>query len=77
MALKKQTRPIETKMQTPTGELMRNVDTEVLVFELACHCGIAGGEVVFPLNHGRATDEELEAECKRLYTHHCDTHKNS
>lgn len=46
---------------------------EELVFILKCACGDAGGEIRFPLDHGRKSDAELEREMLATYTHTCHT----
>ena len=50
-------------------------DIEELIFYLKCKkCGKICGEKRFPLDHGRVSDEALEAEQQALYTTYCDTH---
>ena len=46
---------------------------EELVFVLKCACGDEGGEVRFPLDHGRKSDAELEREMLATYSHTCHT----
>lgn len=77
MKLRKETRTIEAQLPTKGGEITRNVEKEKLVFDLVCienGCEVKGGEVVFPLNHGRESDEALEAELQATYSHRCDEH---
>jgi hypothetical protein len=54
--------------------LIIDPQTNERVYELRCHCGEKGGEIRFPENHGRASDEALEAELDKTYSHRCDAH---
>ena len=56
-----------------------DAQTEERVFELICisdGCETVGGEIRFPENHGRESDEALEAELSAIYSHACDDHSN-
>jgi hypothetical protein len=48
--------------------------TNERIYELRCDCGEKGGEIRFQENHGRESDEALEAELDAKYSHACDTH---
>jgi len=51
--------------------------TNERIYPLICSedgCETQGGEIRFPENHGRDSDEALEAECQALYSHTCDDH---
>lgn len=75
MALHKEQREFDTTIHQQGGEpLARKVMKDVLVYDLICDCGKKGGEVVFPLAHGRADDDALESELKAMYSHACDEH---
>jgi hypothetical protein len=52
-----------------------NPDTHERMFELTCHCGKVGGTITFKEDHGRTSDEALEAELRATYSHVCDDHK--
>lgn len=50
------------------------------IFELVCFrdgCKTVSGEIRFPENHGRESDEALEAELRATYSHDCDDHHES
>jgi len=57
-------------------KLLIDSQTNERVYELRCHCGEKGGEIRFRQNHGRPSDEALEAELDAIYTHRCDAHKD-
>lgn len=48
--------------------------TKERVYELRCECGEKGGEIRFPENHGRESDEALQAELDATYVHACEAH---
>lgn len=75
MTLRKEQRELEQKIPQRNAEpLVRKVMQDVLVYDLVCDCGKKGGEIVFPLAHGRKDDEALESELKALYSHACEDH---
>lgn len=53
-------------------KLTIDAKTRERVFELRCPCGTQGGEIRFPIFHGRESDEALEKELKAQYSHICD-----
>jgi hypothetical protein len=54
--------------------LIIDPSTNESVYELRCHCGEKGGEIRFPENHGRESDEALKAELDATYSHRCEDH---
>ena len=54
--------------------LIIDPETNERVYELRCDCGEKGGEIRFPAEHGRESDEALEAELDALYSHACEAH---
>jgi hypothetical protein len=51
--------------------------TNERVYDLICiedGCETMGGEIRFPENHGRESDEALEAELDATYSHTCEEH---
>lgn len=54
--------------------LYTDLNTNERVYELICSCGSKGGEIRFPENHGRDSDEALKAELDSIYTHRCEEH---
>ncbi|HLH93552.1 MAG TPA: hypothetical protein VKW08_00395 [Xanthobacteraceae bacterium] len=54
--------------------LIIDPQTNERVYELCCHCGEKGGEIRFPENHGRDSDQALEQELNTIYSHTCDQH---
>lgn len=54
--------------------LIIDPQTNERIYELRCHCGEKGGEIRFPENHGRESDEALAKELDAAYTHRCDQH---
>ena len=54
--------------------LIIDQNTKERVYELLCDCGEKGGEIRFPENHGRESDDHLEAELRAKYSHQCDEH---
>jgi hypothetical protein len=54
--------------------LIIDPQTKERVYELLCDCGEKGGEIRFPEDHGRESDEALEAELDAHITHTCDYH---
>lgn len=77
MKLRKEKRIEKRTHQTNSGPIERNHEVEELVFDLQCSvagCKEIGGEVRFPIEHGRKSDQHLEDELKALYSHTCDAH---
>jgi hypothetical protein len=54
--------------------LIIDPQTNERVYELRCHCDEKGGEIRFPENHGRESDEALKAELDAIYSHRCEAH---
>jgi hypothetical protein len=54
--------------------LIIDPQTNERVYEFTCHCGENGGEIRFPENHGRESDETLKAELNATYSHRCEDH---
>jgi hypothetical protein len=55
-------------------------DKKERVYELTCAtdgCGKVGGTITFKENHGRESDEALEAELNAKYTHTCEAHSTA
>jgi hypothetical protein len=52
--------------------LIIDPETSQRVYELICECGEKGGEIRFPADHGRESDDALEAELDAVYSHQCD-----
>jgi hypothetical protein len=76
MKLRKETRISKQKFLTQDGEVVRDVETEMTIFDLACHCGSKGGEVAFTaaqvaMNGG---EDALEAKLNAEYLTICDEH---
>ena len=46
---------------------------EIVIYDFICACGAKGGELTFPVEHGRESDEALLAEIKKESSHICDT----
>lgn len=55
-------------------KLIIDHQTQERIYELRCDCGEKGGEIRFPENHGRASDDILETELDAIYFHDCGTH---
>jgi hypothetical protein len=58
-------------------KLIIDPQTNERVFELRCDCGEKGGEIRFKADHGRASDEALEAELNAIYSHRCEAHSHA
>ena len=46
-------------------QLIIDPQTNERVYELRCHCGEKGGEIRFPENHGRESDDALKDGTRR------------
>lgn len=78
MALRKEKRIKEIEVTSGDQKLKRNAEHEVLVYDFICDfpgCKTKVGEHVFPVAHGRPSDDHLESELKATYvSHRCDAH---